>query len=146
MKTIILIVALVAMATALPMSTPEASEDVAAPVSPVEVKEEEPIVQEEIVETTTELDDDEEIFDNTTADEVEATETATDVQEEVDETTTTVENEVSTEADEAEQTPNTTTPAPKSSKKWYSVISESYLVKKTSEKLSQVKNFLSWIE
>lgn len=134
MKTIIVIAALVAMATALPMSTPEASEDVASPVSPVQVKEEDSIVQEEIVETTTELDEDEEIVDNTAVAEEEVVET------------TNADEEVSTEADEAEQTQTTTTPAPKSSKKWYSVISESYLVKKTSEKLSEIKNFLSWIE
>lgn len=148
MKTIILIAAIIAMATALPVS----NQDIDADTTPGDFT---PVEQSE--QTTEFIDvEPEQESEQDVAPELESKQDVEpeielepeSIQDVVAETTTTETNIDS--ADENREVIETIyieqDPDYKPAKPWHSRVTESKLVKKTSEKFGQIKEFLSWIE
>lgn len=137
MKTIILIAAIIAMATALPVS----NQDIDADTTPGD------ITPAEQIEEITEIIDVEPEVESKQDAQPELESEPESNQDVVAETTTETDIDSAGESREVietiyiEQDPDY-----KPVKPWYSRVTESKLVKKSSEKFGQIKEFLSWIE
>lgn len=147
MKTIILIAAIIAMATALPVSNQDIDADTTpGDITPAEQIEEitEIIDFEPEVESKQDVEPEQETEQDAQPELESEPESNQDV---VAETTTETDIDSAGESREVietiyiEQDPDY-----KPVKPWYSRVTELKLVKKSSEKFGQIKEFLSWIE